>query len=353
MKKIIFKFSLVFLSILLMNPVHSTTKPFAYLVEKDGKIIHLLGTMHMGVSIAELPCSNEILVRLNTSDLIFSELPVNLLILLKYLGNNIEKIFTAYASEREEMLSNLPEYERESVNEIIELYNKQIIEAIQKIFGGVQFVFVDKEKESFEALSPQTRNFLISRGVDIQGSYIDYMYFIYSSLILEHFFSASRLDSQIAEIAHSKNIHIKALDNTKPITGHFMDAFIPQSEKADEMEITEMEIDSKFIDILITNLSGIMNINNMINSPQKEHYLSGNEEVFLRYISTVNDKAKEILLKERNEVWFQKLKEAFESHKYENIFLAGGVAHLIGPFNILDQLKEEGFTVKRLNCEIM
>ena len=49
-------------------------------------------------------------------------------------------------------------------------------------------------------------------------------------------------------------------------------------------------------------------------------------------------------------MWFQKITEAFESHEYENIFVAGGVAHLIGPFNVLDMLEEEGFTIKRLSC---
>ena len=352
MQKIIFKFSLVFLSVLLINPVHSTTKPFIYSAEKDGKTIHLLGTMHESVPIAELPCSNEILVRLNTSDLIFSELPESLLILLKYLGNNTKEIFMASVSEREGMLSNLPEYERESVSKIIESYNRGIIEALQTMFSGVQFV--DKERESFEALSPQTRSLLISRGADVQESYVDYLHLIYQSVTFESFFSSPRLDFQIAEVAQSENIHIKPLDNASSITGHFIDAFFSQPEKAEEMEIAEMEIDSKFIDSLIASLSEIRNISNVIHSSLKEHYLSGNDEGILQNINTLSDKVQETLLKERNRVWFQKLKEAFGGHEYENIFLAGGATHLIGPFNLLDMLKEEGFAVKRLSCsEIM
>ena len=354
MKKIIFKFSFVFLSILLMSPAHSMIKPFVYSAEKGGKTIYLLGTFHEGVSITELPCSNEILARLNTSDLIFSELSESYLTLLKHLGDSMEQVLTASASEREEMLRDLPEPARADVNEIIELYDRQRIEMFQKMFGRVQLV--DKEKEPFEALRPPVRDFLISRGVDVQGSYVDYLYLIFSALMIENFFRFSRLDSQIAEMAYSKNIHIKPLDNAYSNNFLLLDAFIPSSGKADEMEVTEIEVDSRFIDTLIAGFSNMIDMLNssLFNSSMKENYLSGDEEALLQYSGILDDTAERVLLKERNPVWFQKLKDAFEGHDYESIFLAGGALHLIGPFNVLDRLREDEFTVQRLGCyEIM
>ena len=330
-----------------MNPVHATAKPFAYSAEKDGKTIHLLGTIHFSVSIGELPCSNKILDLLNTSDLIFSEVPKSLLILLRYLGNNTRRIFTASAREREEILNTLPEHERKKVNQIIELYNSQISEAIQRI---VNIRFIDKEREPFEALNPEIRNLLISYDVDIHGSYVDHLHSIFQILMLGSFFSSPQLDFRITEIAQSRNISIKPLDNEKSLLGYFIDVISPQSENATEMEIPEMEINSYTINTMTAGIVK-MTSNDLMFPPQmKQGYLSGKKENVLKYISNMSDKTKEFLLKKRNELWFQKLNEAFKSHEYQNIFLAGGAVHLFGPFNLLDMLEEEGFIIRRLTC---
>lgn len=113
------------------------------------------------------------------------------------------------------------------------------------------------------------------------------------------------------------------------------------------MKVPEMEINSDTITTMATGISKMTN-NNPIASHMKQLYLSGKTENVLKHIgNTVSDKANEFPLKKRNKLWFQKLKEAFESHEYQNIFLAGGVAHLPGPFNILDRLEEEGFIIQR------
>ena len=187
-----------------MNFVHAKAKPFAYSTEKDGKTIHLFGTLHFAVSLEEIPCHNEIAEQLNTSDLVFSEMDTNSIKLLKYLGKNIEKIWTASVNEQEEMLSHLSEHERESVNKITALIERQTAEEIQKIYSRFGIQFVDKEKEPFEALSPQIRELLLNRGVAVSENYVDYLYSIASALILKEHFSSTSLDMQIAKTAHSK-----------------------------------------------------------------------------------------------------------------------------------------------------
>ena len=48
---------------------------------------------------------------------------------------------------------------------------------------------------------------------------------------------------------------------------------------------------------------------------------------------------KKIVLKDRNEKWVDGFKEAYESDQYQQIFLAGGTAHFIAAFNVLDMFK--------------
>lgn len=349
MKNLIFKL-LIGSNILLMNPVHATAKPFAYSAEKDGKIIHLLGTMHFSVSIEELPCSNEILDLLNTSDLIFAEVQKSDLILFRHLGDNTRRFLTASADEREKILNTLSEKERKIVSQIFESYNSQINKMIPRIFN---IRFIDKEREPFEALNPEFRNLLINHGVDIHGSYVDHLHSLFKILSFKGF-SGPQLDFFIAEIALSQNISIKSLDdNEKLVIGDLMDVLSPQSENASEMEKPEMEINSDMVNAMATRFLKMTNNDAIIalTKQLKQLYLSGKKEDVLKYAANaLNDKAKELLLKKRNELWFQKLKEAFESHEYQNIFFAGGVVHLLGPFNILDMLEEEGFIIQRLTC---
>ncbi len=48
-------------------------KPFFWKVEKEGKVSYLLGTIHIGISLYELSCSDVILKELRNSDLVFVE----------------------------------------------------------------------------------------------------------------------------------------------------------------------------------------------------------------------------------------------------------------------------------------
>lgn len=357
MKKMILKLLAALLSILLTNPVHATAKPFAYSAEKDGKTIHLLGTMHINVSIEEIPCSNEILKILETNDFLLSEMSESYLTLIKLLGDNWQIIFTASKKEREKIVESLSEEERAVVSKILTDHDGLITTNLSNIFEETQFV--DKKKEPFEDLNPQTRKFLINKGMSAHKNYIDYLHSILLE-ILYTFFDLNavhkiQLDAEIAEMAFSKNIPIEPLDNESTMIeegtkitkeSKVLEIFLPNAYKE------EREIDSNDINTLVTTLFEIKEALKEMIPVFRATYLSGNKESALQYINDLskNGKAVEFFLKNRNELWFQKLKESFERSEYENIFLSGGIAHLIGPFNLLDMLEEEGFTVKQLSC---
>ena len=53
-------------------------------------------------------------------------------------------------------------------------------------------------------------------------------------------------------------------------------------------------------------------------------------------------------LRDRNEKWVAKFQSMYND--YDNIFIAVGVGHFIGPFSLIDMLKEEGFSVEQMSC---
>ena len=354
MKKIVFKLSTALLSALLTNPVHATARPFFYSAEKNGKTIHLLGTHHEEVSLEELPCHNEIARKLNTSDLLFSEVTPSILTLLKYLGNDTEKAFTA---KQKEALGRLSEHKKEEVNKIIGSIEKQTTEEIQQQYELVGIRFVDKEKEPFEALTPQIQEILInliSQRISVKKDYdyVDYLYLMVSSTMLDYFFSRyldSSLDFQMANTAQSGDIRIRPLDNNKSVLGYSSGVAF-SNQRRDETAIEEIEIGSEFMNRISINLINAQPLPEA--SSSKTVYLSGSEEGVRQMLNSdyVSKEQIDILLKNRNELWFQKIIEAFESLEYANIFVAGGLAHFIGLFNVLDMLEAEGFTIQRLSC---
>ena len=71
-----------------------------------------------------------------------------------------------------------------------------------------------------------------------------------------------------------------------------------------------------------------------------------------RFGMYTDDRAVYNTLQSRNEVWTKRL---ISSHtRYNNIFVMGGFFHFTDNFNVLDMLKKEGYSVKRMgaDCEI-
>ena len=50
-----------------------------------------------------------------------------------------------------------------------------------------------------------------------------------------------------------------------------------------------------------------------------------------------------LALRDRNREWLTKFTLAQQNH--DSIFIAAGLAHFIGPYNLLEMLRNEGFTI--------
>ena len=195
-----------------------------------------------------------------------------------------------------------------------------------------------KEMKSFKDLSENTKEFLIRHGVDTQGNYGDYFYFIYEILYYKVFFAIDdSIDSQVAKIAQSNEIKIKALDDNSNIT-HDLQA---ENSKKPIQPINRINIE-----VLVEISNQIFEDFKQSVLQKRQPYISGNREAF----KSIETGSKKALLKNRNESWLKKFTEAHENPKHNSIFIAGGTSHFVGSFNLIDWLREEGFSVNPITC---
>ena len=307
--------------------------PFAWSVEKDGKTHYILGTAHAGVSLKkDIPCSDKIIEQIEASDFVFLEDEVAL--------NQLNKedrvaLFTGSREEREEVMDTLSPEVQQRTKE-----RKQA--ATQLIRDSFPVRFIYKGNKSFKDLSEKAKEFLISHGADTQGSYADYIYFISEIILYDVLFSFNdSMDLQVAEIARSNDIEIKALDDNSKIAQDL------NSETEDSKKPVQ-PVSSMDIEWHIENYSQISEQSKTELLKQIQSYMSGDVDA----LKSIGVFSKEALLKNRNELWMKKFKEVHENPEYESIFLAGGISHFVGSFNLIDQLKEEGFSVSMITCSI-
>lgn len=79
-------------------------------------------------------------------------------------------------------------------------------------------------------------------------------------------------------------------------------------------------------------------------------YLKGDEAQIAREIA--DSKVPDCLLKDRNDKWVKILKSMGQKANHESIaFVAVGTGHLVGPDNMLEILKKEGFEIRRILTE--
>lgn len=328
--------SLLQLAVLVFNisaraEIEKLQSPFAWSVKKDGKNHYILGTFHAGVSMKkDVPCSNKIITQIESSDLIFLEGRYPLAQL-----NREDKValFTGSKEKREGIMNRFsPEIQKK----IIE--RKQAVKQIVMNFFPFQVVY--RGNKDFKDLSEKTKKFLISHGADIQGNYADYFYFIYEILFYDVFFSFSDgIDLQVARIAQSNNIKIKALDNNSKLAQDLNSEI--EDSKRPIQPVSRADIES-----FIENYDQLLEQKKQLLLSKSQLYISGDVEAF----KSMQVDSEEVLLKKRNGLWLKKFREAHENPEYESLFLAGGTRHLVGSYNLIDQLKEEGFSINPITC---
>ena len=184
---------------------------------------------------------------------------------------------------------------------------------------------LSSNSQDFNSLNTETQQFLRQKNIADNLSYIGYIFRL-SNLCFQEGLGASTLtfsmDNEVRQVAQMSKIPIKALDDTsvfKDITNAFT------------KEDVEQQVESYH--------NCPKRAKNQVNTYKQAKWdkLSYDDKNYTKEV-----------LKKRNQKWMEKFKSSYKS--YNQMFLAAGVAHFIGPFSILDMLEEEGFSVQRVSC---
>ena len=239
------------------------------------------------------------------------------------------KVLIGSKEERQRILNSLSPEDRQTVIGEREFLNRT---ATANSPGLIQ-----KGDEGFEDLNEQAKEFLIAHGADIQGNYVDYAILIVQTNFFKFVFSLDLMELQVAEIAQAHNIRIKVLDNNSQIAD---DLEMEKKEDSDPFLITRDLIESS-----VNNHEQIVEKMRRFHLEMAELYVAGNA-----ILPFVEFDVSPAFLKNRNALWMKKLKEAHENPEHKSLFVAAGLRHFVGSFNLIDQLKEEGFAVSRMIC---
>ena len=313
--------------------------PWFWLAEKQDKKAYLLGTLHRGISLEDLACSNQITDYLINSDLVFVE-HVKSKPLLDLLKNSVSR------EEFEKGLEELPEKDRQIMEQ-----RKLVVSKL------IHSHFVYNGDEEFEDLSPTAQNFLINKNVDLQGNYADYIAALYEDISLKMLFSSpKRLDYEISAAALSYGIPLQSLDDNDKIL-----------EDIQEADLELKEVSRMFVEDFIREgyerrLQNLITSGNLVLSDYS-HRKTG---VFLEfslwlagaivwavefYMEDDVPPVTAVTLKNRNERWLKKLNDISSLEQNNNIFLAAGLNHFTDWYNLINMLKEDGYIVKRMSAD--
>ena len=293
-----------------------------YSVQKDGKEHWFLGAVYVGLSVEELDCRAQIEEQVSKSDLVFLES-------IYFLPLSWEELGAVYAGSLEE---------REAVLTRLSLEERRGIETREALKSVHYPQFEHYGEGSFEDLSPETQEFLLSIG---QAPSNDFGSHFLRILISAHYKARVSyppgLDFQIGRLALSKNLPILGLDSDDQIL----------SDMSAEKRALE-RISLEDIEEAVANYNGIVQQNGRGFRQVRGLYREGNFKKLSKYCADLP----EAMVRKRQENWLEQFKTAHQSPQNESIFTAVGLTHLIGPSNILDMLREEGFFVQRVKCPL-
>ena len=294
-----------------------------YSVQKDGKEHWFLGAIYVGLSVEELDCRTQIEEQVSKSDLVFLETVYD----LPFSWEELEAVYTGPSEEREAVLARLSLEERRGIET-----REEVLESVYY----PQFEYYGED--SFEDLSPETQEFLLSIGQAPSNDFGSHFLHIFTSAYYKAYYSyPPGLDFQIGKLALSKNLPILALDSDDQILSDM-------SAEARAFERFSLED----IEEAVADYHNIAQQNWQIISQVLARYRAGNFEKLSEYGADLPEAA----VRKRQENWLKRFKTAHQSPQNESIFTAVGLIHLIYSSNILDMLREEGFFVQRVKCPL-
>lgn len=251
------------------------TKPYYFWkVEKQGKVSYWLGTVHLAVSLFELPCQDVVVKKLENSDVCFVE---------------------SIASKENAQNS----------------YN----------------ALLSPNAEDFKQLDSDSQVFLAGKGLPNNLNYFAYVAGLEAVCVKETLGASAfqiMMDKQVQETAQNKGIPLEALDDSVVLT-----PLITSTTKEDVVKKIE-----KYPQCLA----------------KAEIFFNKYRNGDLSLGDNLGETLTEHGLRDRNKKWLAKFQSVYNN--YDNMFIAVGVAHFIGPFNLVDMLREEGFSVEQMSCPI-
>ena len=310
--------------------------PFFWKAEKDGRVLHILGTVHVGVDFEDLKCSEEISQSLAQANLVWTE-----------SNQSMQQTPVQNTQLNELMLDSSGDSFRNLNKE-----SKDFFHEILKIAGGSS----DNLKSS--------SYLVLLMGVQ-QLCLLKHKKFINEWNQLKNKKAKSHLDAQIQKIAEDKEISQNYLDtpqvyeNIALSTIKFMRRVI-EGEGSSFKEKVEETIKNCTQENLEKNLEA----EDQLIAKVIENTLSGQDfdafelqaQAFKEQGLTENQIKKQrdffikYLLKERNENWLKKIVSAHQEEENKSMFIAAGLAHFTEDYNVLDMLNGEGFTIKRYSA---
>ena len=306
--------------------------PFVWIAEKEGKSSYLLGTIHNGVSLDEMPCSNQVVHQIKNSDLLFLEV-VGGEEFKKLSEEERRKVFIGSRAERERILPKLSLKTQEIVRE-----RRILADRLFKNFLPFRVQSLVKEG-AFLELSQKTQEILIKYGVDVEGDHADFFHFISFVAYYKAYFSLPSMDRQVHKMALSHSVEVKALDNNKQIN--------KEISSQNSFDKPLKVVDAVMIEVMVEGMEELIEgirTNLLLTGSTYKTY----DVIYFEKMLSTPGPNEDILFKNRNELWLEKFLSAHRD--YENIFLAVGLAHLLGTHNLLDMLEENGFSIERMTC---
>ena len=349
-----FKLSLI---IFIFGLLGCTTlkKPFFYKATTgDGKTSYILGTMHLGIPYNDLP--SYVREEFEKSKTLFVESDVTSeFIQGGYTKNsNIDLVRDLeqskdFSLEKQKLISDHP-----ATDKLNELYLQAGYSAMNAVYSSVTELRPSSHFKTGESLktrlSPTLWRFLVLELAPffdektIEKLHVESVYEILhvlrpngvliSSAKAQRFDPRWSLDRNLIEKAHILNKHVVSLEIPEELS----------PECSAEVSLYEIE-------------------NNLTSRPEKDlknldelefYYRQGDEKALSEYLEKNKHNFDRCLIVDRNSAWLPIVERNITERNVsrgETFFIAVGVAHLVGPKSVLEQLRGKGYSVERIKIE--
>ena len=306
--------------------------PFFWKAEKDGRVLHILGTVHVEVNFEDLKCSEEISQSLAQANLVWTEVSLSSLKSgeafqdlsgdsFRSLNEESKKFFQKKISEQGGSLERLKTLNKLSLSKLISIF------CIQKHEKFIQEWRQLKGKSEAESmLDFQIQKLAENKG--ISQNYLDSQQDFDN--IAEAQINLMFRSSEDSSFKEELEENIKNFDKncTQENLEKDLEATDQLLAKVIENTLSGQDFDSFELQVQGFKEQGLT-----------ENQIKKQRDFFIKY-----------LLKERNENWLKKIVSAHQEEENKSMFIAAGLAHFTEDDNFLDMLKGEGFTVKRYSA---